>query len=323
MCTAISAGLENHYFGRNLDFEYSFGEKITITPRNYPFIFSDGTVNNNHYAMTGMAVVSKNYPLYFDAVNEKGLGMAGLNFPGNAKYNGEKEDKTNIASYEIIPKILCSFQSVSEARKMLSDANITNKAFDENYSPTPLHWIISDKKESVTVEQTEEGLKGYDNPVGVLTNNPTFDFQLFNLNNYLSVSKLEPTNNFTDKLNLKPYSRGMGGMGLPGDLSSMSRFVRASFTKLNSEFGKTEEEIVSQFFHILYSVYQQKGCAKVGEDYEITNYSSCCNGDKGIYYYTTYNNSRINGIDMFKEDLSGKELITYELKKESEINICN
>ena len=197
------------------------------------------------------------------------------------------------------------------------------EAFDENYSPTPLHWIISDKKESVTVEQTEEGLKGYDNPVGVLTNNPTFDFQLFNLNNYLSVSKLEPTNNFTDKLNLKPYSRGMGGMGLPGDLSSMSRFVRASFTKLNSEFGKTEEEIVSQFFHILYSVYQQKGCAKVGEDYEITNYSSCCNGDKGIYYYTTYNNSRINGIDMFKEDLSGKELITYELKKESEINICN
>lgn len=323
MCTAVSVSLDEHYFGRNLDFEHGFGEKITITPANYPFVFSDGKVFNNHYSMIGMAVISDNYPLYFDAVNEKGVGMAGLNFPANAKYNPEIANKLNVASYELIPRLLCCVKSVNEAKEILLNANITNKSFSKDFNPTPLHWFISDKNESLTLEQTEEGLKVYDNPVGILTNNPTFDIQLFNLNNYLSASPSEPTNNFSKKITLEPYSRGMGGMGIPGDLSSMSRFVKAGFTKLNSCFGEKEEEIISQFFHILGSVYQQRGCVKVGDSYEITNYSSCCNTDRGIYYYTTYNNSRVNGIDMNKENLSGEKLITYELKTENEISINN
>lgn len=98
-------------------------------------------------------------------------------------------------------------------------------------------------------------------------------------------------NTFSDELVLNPYSRGMGGMGLPGDLSSQSRFVRVSFVKMNSLSGDSEEESVSQFFHILGSVDQQRGCCKLGEDkYEITLYTSCCNTDKGIYYYNTYDN---------------------------------
>ena len=323
MCTAISVTVKDNYFGRNLDYEHSFGEKITITPRNYEFTFRNGTAVKNHYAIIGMALPVDGYPLYFDASNEKGLSMAGLNFPDNAQYNECVQDKENVASFEFIPWILCQCQNVKEVEKLIKNTNVTDWNFKAELPPTPLHWIIADRNRAITVEQTNEGMTVYDNPVGVLTNNPTFNIQLFGITNYMSVSPNEPENKFSSKTELKTYSRGMGGIGIPGDLSSMSRFIRGCFVKLNSVWGESETEIVNQFFHILYSVYQQKGCVKVENGYEITNYSSCCNTDKGIYYYTTYNNHKINAIDMHRENLNGDSIIVYELIENEEINIQN
>ncbi len=324
MCTAITYNTKNHYFGRNLDLEYSYKETVTVTPRNYPLKFRKVNDINYHYAIIGMAYVAEGYPLYYDAINEKGLGMAGLNFPDNADYKEEKEGMDNIAPFEFIPWILSQCANLDEARKLLSKINIAKINFSEQLPASPLHWIISDKEASITVESVKDGLKIYDNPVGVLTNNPTFDIHMFNLNNYMNLSIEQPNNNFSKKLNLNAYSRGMGAMGLPGDLSSASRFVKATFTKMNSISGDTESESISQFFHILGSVYQQRGCVHMGEDkYEITIYSSCCNMDKGIYYYTTYENSQITGIDMNKENLEGTELVNYDLIKGQQINMQN
>ncbi|MBR6523732.1 MAG: choloylglycine hydrolase [Clostridia bacterium] len=323
MCTAISFNSSGHYFGRNLDFEYPFGEKIAITPRNYPFKFTNGTEIKKHYAIIGMALPAGGYPLYFDGTNEKGLSMAGLNFPGYAFYNKPKKDKENIASFEVLPWILSRCGSVDEAEKLLGDLNITDEPFNKDLEPSELHFMIADKRRSITVEQTSSGLKVYENPVGVLTNNPTFDIQLFNLNNYMALSNKEPENTFSDKTDLENYSRGMGAIGLPGDYSSMSRFVRACFTKLNSVCGESEVESVSQFFHILYSVYQQRGCVRAQKDYVITHYTSCCNTDKGIYYYTTYNNSTINAVDMYKENLESDKLIIYDKRTDNIFYIQN
>jgi choloylglycine hydrolase len=142
----------------------------------------------------------------------------------------------------------------------------------------------------------------------------------------MAISNAEPQNIFSEqnKLELKKYSRGMGAIGLPGDFSSMSRFVRATFVKLNSVSGDSEKESISQFFHILKSVEMQRGCVELGEDvYEITVYSSCCNMDRGIYYYCTYDNSRIWAVDMHKENLQGSELIAYPLMTEPEIAYQN
>ena len=324
MCTAITYNTKDHYFGRNFDLEFSYKETVTITPRNYPFKFKKVKDIDKHYAIIGMAYVSENYPLYYDAINEKGLGMAGLNFPTNAEYKEEKNDKDNIASFEFIPWILSQCSNIEETKKLLDKINIAKINFSKQLQASPLHWIISDKENSITVESVKDGLKIYDNPVGVLTNNPTFDIQMFNLNNYMNLSIEPPENNFSKKLNLDIYSRGMGALGLPGDLSSASRFVKATFTKMNSISGDSESESISQFFHILGSVDQQRGCVHMGEDkYEITIYSSCCNMDKGIYYYTTYENSQITGIDMFKENLDGKDLINYNLIKQQKIYMQN
>ncbi len=324
MCTAITYNTDNHYFGRNLDLEYSYKETVTITPRNYEFKFRKVGDINRHYAIIGMSYISNNYPLYYDAINEKGVGMAGLNFPGNAHYNDIKEDKNNIAPFEFIPYVLSQCSNIKEVKELLQNVNLALINFSDELPVSPLHWIIADKESSITVESVVDGLKIYDNPVGVLTNNPTFDIQIFNLNNYMNLSIEQPINNFSKELNLNTYSRGMGAIGLPGDLSSASRFVKATFTKMNSLSGTSESESISQFFHILGSVYQQRGCVHMGEDkYEITIYSSCCNMDKGIYYYTTYENSQITGVDMYKEDLESKELINYDLIKGQHILMQN
>ncbi len=324
MCTAITYYTKDHYFGRNLDLEFSYNETVTITPRNYPFKFREVNDINKHYAIIGMSYVANNYPLYYDAINEKGLGMAGLNFPGNADYKPVEEGKNNVAPFEFIPYILSQCSTVKEAKKVLENINIVKIDFSSELPLSPLHWIIADKEEAITVESVKEGLKIYDNPVGVLTNNPTFDIHLFNLNNYMSLSTEPPVNNFSKELNLETYSRGMGAIGMPGDLSSASRFVKATFTKMNSKSGDSESESISQFFHILESVYQQRGCVHMGEGkYEITIYSSCCNMDKGIYYYTTYENSQITGVDMYKEDLDKSELVSYNLINGQQIFMQN
>lgn len=324
MCTAVSFLGDKHYFGRNLDIECSYHESVIITPRNYEFFFRHKESINEHYAMIGIGIVSDDYPLYFDATNEKGVSIAGLNFPDYAKYYKCKSGFDNIAPFELIPWILSQCKDILEVKKLLLKINIINENFKENMPLTPLHWIIADKLSSITLETTAEGMKIYDNPVGVLTNNPTFDMQMFNLNNYMSITKGVPKNSFSDKLNLSVYSNGMGGLGLPGDLSSASRFVKASFTKLNSVTPDTEYGSISQFFHILGSVYQERGCVEVKKGlYEITRYSSCCNTDEGIFYYKTYNNNRLSAVDMNKENLDINKLITYKITDKEDIFFQN
>lgn len=324
MCTAVTYTTKDHYFGRTLDYKISYGEFVTVTPRNFPFEFVKVKPLETHYAIIGVATVVENYPLYYDATNEKGLSMAGLNFPDNAEYKPEEKGKNNISPFEFIPWILGQCQSVDEAKKLLVNMNLVAINFSSELPLSPLHWIISDREKSITVESVKEGLRVYDNPVGVLTNEPPFNIQMFNLNNYMGLSKFDPHNNFSEKLNLKIYCKGMGAIGLPGDLSSMSRFVKASFVKMNSCSGDTESESISQFFHILGSVEQQRGCVDAGEDrYEITIYTSCCNTDKGIYYYTTYENNQITGIDMYKENLESDRLVTYPLINEQQVKMMN
>ena len=324
MCTAATYKTKDFYFGRTLDYEFSYGEEITITPRNYKFNLKNMGIMETHYAMIGMAHIAENYPLYYDAINEKGLGMAGLNFVGNADYKEVIDGKDNITQFEFIPYILGKCASVKEARVLLGKINITNIPFNEKMTLAQLHWIIADKNEAITVESIKDGIKIYDNPVGVLTNNPPFDKQIFNLNNYMNLSPKSPKNNFSDKLNLNMYSRGMGSIGLPGDLSSQSRFVRVAFTKMNSVSGNDEKSSVSQFFHILSSVDQQRGCCQLDDDkYEITIYTCCCNTTKGIYYYTSYDNHQICAVDMHNENLDGDKLVRYPLITEGEIRAVN
>ena len=317
MCTAVTYKTKDHYFGRNLDLEYSYRETVTVTPRNFVFQFRKAGKLQNHFAMIGMAYISDGYPLYYDATNEKGLSVAGLNFPGNADYKPYCEGKDNITPFELIPWILGQCATVGEAEILLGKINLLNEDFSPELPLSPLHWLISDREKSVVLETVKDGVRVCENPVGVLTNNPTFDYHMLNLGNYMGLTREEPENTFAPILQLERYSRAMGAMGLPGDASSASRFVKAAFVKMNAVSGESEQESVSQFFHILKSVEMQRGCVELKKGvYEITVYSSCCNTDRGIYYYTTYENSRISAVDMHRENLDSRALIAYPLVKD-------
>ncbi len=324
MCTAISFKTKDRYFGRNLDLDCSYGEEVCVTPRNYPLRFRKAGEISTHYAFIGMATVVGGEPLYYDGANEYGLAMAGLNFPKNAYYPPCAEGKDNIAPFEFIPWILGKCKNVGAARELLAQINLVNIPFGDGLPLSPLHWIISDKEESVTVESTREGLQVYDNLVGVLTNNPPFPYHLFNLNDYRNLKTDNGENTFAKGVELENYCQGLGAVGLPGDLSSTSRFVRAVFYKQNSVCKEDENSSVSQFFHLLTSVEMVRGACKTatGKD-DITVYSACINTDKGLYYYTTYDNRKIHCVDMRRTDLNGRTVYRFPLKTEGRIEYQN
>ena len=232
MCTAATYQTKDFYFGRTLDYEFSYGDEIVLMPRKFPISFRYMGKRETHYAILGIAHVAGGYPLYYDAINEKGVGMAGLNFVGNAVYQEVEEGRENVAQYEFLPWILSQCDSVQAVRSLLSKLNLVGTPFSEQLPSAQLHWLIADANEAVTVECTADGLHIYDNPAGVLTNNPPFPQQMFLLNQYMGLSPRQPENTFSGELALTPYSRGMGAIGLPGDLSSTSRFAKVAFTKL-------------------------------------------------------------------------------------------
>ena len=322
MCTCITLVKGDMYFGRNLDLECGFGEKVVITPRNYNFSYKNLPEDSGHHAMIGMAAVMGGHPMYAEAVNEKGLGMAGLNFPKSAEYGKLKENADNIAPYEIIPWVLGKCASVKEARELLENANIIDIPFSENVPNAKLHWMIAGHDGCIVLEAVKEGLMIYDDPYGVLTNEPPFTYHLHNMSLYRNLSAKTPEESFGKVSEV--YGEGLGAAGLPGDFSPASRFVKASFLAANSESEKDEAANVSQFFHILDSVAMVRG-AVITENgtADITQYSCCVNADRGVYYYKTYDNSRIQAVDLFKEDLDGDDLQTFELIRGQDISFIN
>ena len=324
MCTAATYKTKCFYFGRNLDYERGFGEQVVITPRRFPLPMRHLPDLTRHYAMIGMAAVQDGYPLYYDAMNEKGLCMAGLNFVRSAVYGPCAPGKANVAQFELIPWLLGRCATAAEARDLLTESRITDDAFLPGLPPARLHWLLADREQCFTVEQTAEGLRVYEDPAGVLTNEPPFPLQMFQLNNYAQLSARPPENRFSPALPLRAYSRGMGAMGLPGDLSSQSRFVRTAFTRLNSASGTGVAEGASQLFHILGAAAQQRGCCVLEDGAcELTLYTSCCDADTGVYYYTTYDSGHVSAVDMHREELDGAALISYPLDDVWQVRLQN
>lgn len=325
MCTSISMTTDNCYFGRTMDIAYNFGEHVTIAPRNYPFKFHKAGEMPHHFAMLGMASVRDNYPMYAEAANEKGLGAAGLNFPENAFFPKEpyKDCKWAVTPYELIPWVLGQCSSTAEAKQLLSQTCLVDIPFAEDLPVAPLHWHFADSEASIVAEQTKDGMHVYDNPINVLTNNPPFNFQTLNLCQYMNLSVSSPEGCLSKLPGVSAFGKGMGSIGLPGDFSPASRFVKAAYILENSKCKHDEDSSVSQFFHVMESVAVVDGSVDCGEDNYRTTYCCCMNLCKGIYYYKTYNNSSINAVNLYRENLGGGSLYEYPCQDALHINFLN
>lgn len=323
MCTALTYDSGCFCMGRTLDYERMYGESICVTPRNFPLLFRHEGELFQHYAFIGTAHIANGFPLYYDAVNEKGLGIAGLNFVGSTRYGEPQQGLRSIAQFELIPWLLGRCADISQARRELEALTVVGDSFSEELPAARLHWLIADRSGALVLECTESGQKLHVNPVGVLANEPPFETQLFMLNNYMSLGAQDPTNSFAPAAGLKAYSRGMGAMGLPGDWSSASRFARAAFARAHAVSGSSESECVGQFFHIMDAVSQPRGICAVGSEFEVTQYTSCWNADRGVYYYTTYGCRRINAVDMHRTDMDGQELAVFPMLTDEDVNAQN
>ena len=306
MCTALAHG---PFFGRTLDLEYSYQEQVVVVPRQFSLCFRMESPLNAHHAIIGMAHLEENCPLFYDGMNEKGLAMAALNFPLSAVYHEAKKGRPNLAPFELIPWVLGQCSSVAQARRLLEKVNVSGLDFSPDLPSTPLHWLVADREQAITVESMADGLHIHENPVGVLTNEPPFPFQLSRLNDFRGLSAAPAANRFSS-LPLTEYSRGMGALGLPGDWSSQSRFVRCSFVAHNSS-GPTD---VTQFFHIMSTAEVPRGSVRLETGKEVISvYTSCCDLAKGVYHYSAYDNRQITAVDMGRCDLDGAALSCYPL----------
>lgn len=329
MCTRLALETKDglHLFGRNMDIEYSFNQSIIFIPRNFKCVNKSNKKElTTKYAVLGMGTIFDDYPTFADGMNEKGLGCAGLNFPVYVSYSKEDiEGKTNIPVYNFLLWVLANFSSVEEVKEALKNANIVDIPISENIPNTTLHWMISDiTGKSIVVEQTKEKLNVFDNNIGVLTNSPTFDWHVANLNQYVGLRYNQVPEFKLGDQSLTALGQGTGLVGLPGDFTPASRFIRVAF--LRDAMIKNDKDSIDliEFFHILNNVAMVRGSTRtVEEKSDLTQYTSCMCLEKGIYYYNTYENNQINAIDMNKENLDGNEIKTYKYNKTLSINHVN
>lgn len=316
MCTGIKFNDSNNqmFFGRNLDYGIDFGEKPIIAPAGYKMEYRNLPTQTLSKPIIGMGLNVGNYPLFFEG-NTSDLCMAGLMFPNNAYYSPEKvEDKYNITSFEFIIWVLENFKTVKEAKKVIEDkVNIVNTAFSEQLQPSPTHWLISDKNDTIVVEQTKDGLNVYDDEVCTLTNNPQFPWHLQNLDNYVGLTPNDRTSSEWNRRKVVPQGVGTGSFGLPGDSTPQSRFVKAAY--LNAVYPTTNTEIegVSRMFNILKAVAMPLGSVVNGENQkEYTMYTACYSQKTQTYYYNRFNDVNIHKAKLNENNSKGIEIITID-----------
>ena len=308
MCTSLTLPTADgrHLFGRTLDLDDHFGESVTLTPRRYPFSFPDCYPHVHHYALLGMATVLDGYPLYAEAMNEKGLCMAGLRFAESADYAlRPRVGFLNLAPWELIPYLLGTCTTVAEARTALTDICVVDKPFSETVGTAPLHWHIADADSAhggLIVEVTAEGMKvyedGYPDGVGVLTNDPPYPDQLAALRACKACRGDTPD--------------------LPGDYSSPSRFTRAAtLRRWAAKWMETQEALredgdgtdtsVARFFSILGAVSPTAGAVMTPEGRcHRTLYTCCMDTAAGAYLYHTEADPTVRRISFSAQNLNGE-----------------
>ena len=316
MCTAVSLNFSHHFFARTLDLDTSYGEAVISTPRKYSFKYRYEKPQGEHYAILGAGAVFDNTPLYYDAFNEAGLAVAALNFPGEAFYFKKRQGALNVASFELISFILSQCATLSEAVELLNRVNITDDSFSDDLPSTTLHWIVADKFGAVAVESVADGLKIYENQLGVLTNSPPFPYHKTRVCDFMGLDSGAPKNEICESVKLPYYSGGLGAMGLPGDFSSSSRFVRGVFLKNHT----VSSGGVSQAFHIMDNLAVPEGAViKRNGKCFFTVYTSVADTDERVYYFTTADSRRIRAVKMTEEDISSDTLSVFSMREEEKI----
>ncbi len=274
MCTVLT--LEGNVVGRNLDLSYHYNEELVLCGRNVELEFRFLEDLKTHYAFMGVATRIGGRPMFYEAINEHGLFVAGLNFPNNCKYGEVKDGCLNLCPFELIPYLLGSFKTVEDVKKC--SLNLVDEVFMDGVLNAPLHFYVSDGVSSIVVECMEDGMHVHEDPYFVMSNNPPFEYQME------AMKDLSSYTNAYQEVDAVHSCVGHGAYGLLGDSTSTSRFMLAAFLR-----KYVSDSSVSSCMRILDKVSMVKGsvvCQDGSLDYTV--YSTVYDGKSFTMYYKLY-----------------------------------
>lgn len=317
-----------HLIGRTYD-EFGGSEnQVLFLPKDYTVFLQNGDTEGipAKYSVLGMGVINTfrfigiHTPILTDAMNTNGLMCTVLYYPHFAQY-----DTNSGAKYQVNPVffpyfLLAECATVEEVVELLKDVNLTTEKIVEG-EDMPLHFMITDKTgESVVIEPDAGGITVHRNSMGVLTNSPNYEWHKTNLRNYINITDTPKNPQIINGYEIEELGEGTGGLGIPGDYTPVSRFVRVAFYKHYSPQPENEIQAVTQMFHVFSAVDIPEGAVKVNDTLsEYTLYMSAMCAESLTYYYSSYENRRITAIDLNKiKDETGVKL--FGRSSEQDIN---
>lgn len=318
--------------GRTVEFVIKVDASMALIPRGYKFtsqtpIENAGLKYTTKYAAIGS--FSFDNVKILDGLNEKGLSVGVFYFPVFAKYAPitSKNKHKALSPVDFPNWILTQFATVGEVRKAIENNKVVIvPTVMKNWGPQPppFHYIVYDKTgNSIIIEPIDGKLVIYDNPLGVITNAPTFDWHMINLRNYLALNPKSTQKISVNKLDLKEIGQGNGMLGLPGDFSSPSRFIRAAVFSATAVPPQTSKDGINQIFHILNAFDIPIGVAREERDgltlTDYTMFTTAIDPQNLRYYYKSYDDQTIRSIDLKKLDLTGTQIKTFKVGGKQEI----
>lgn len=310
-------------YARTLEFGYPLNSQILFLPRQHEFVGTTASTRPGLTWQTKYAALGLNcagLDLLVDGVNEHGLAAGGFYFPGYAAYQSTTPDEEvqTLAPWELITWMLTNFQTVDEIREALPNIKVAAAPVDSTQGVPPLHYVAHDATgKSLVIEYVDGKLTTFDNPIGVITNSPTFDWHVTNLRNYINLTATNVPPVELDGLRLEQLGQGSGLRVLPGDFTPPSRFVRATALSQDAQPGETAADTVREAFHILDSFDIPRGVVRSDaasqDPLEFTQWTSAADLTNRKYYVHTYDNRRVRAIDLAKFDVNAPQPVTVSI----------
>jgi len=310
-------------YARTLEFGADLESQVLFLPRGYQTVGTTASGNpgltwKSRYAAVGMNAYDKN--ILADGVNEQGLAAGIFYFPDYAGYQKvtPADEAKSMAPWELVTWMLTNFATVEEIKAALPSIKVTAVPYGSKNDVPPLHYTAHDASGgSLVIEYVNGELHTYDNPIGVITNSPTFDWHITNLRNYIKLSDSNVSAIDVDGITLAPFGQGSGLMGLPGDFTPPSRFVRAVALSHYAIPGKDAEAAVKTAFHILDSFDIPLGVvrpdADSGEPMEYTQWTCASDLKNRKFYFHTYDDRQVRTVSLDEFNLDATEPTTIPL----------
>jgi choloylglycine hydrolase len=310
-------------YARTLEFGADLQSQVLFLPRGYQTIGttasgSPGLTWKARYAAVGMNAYD--HDIFADGVNEQGLAAGIFYFPGYAGYQKvtPQDESQSIAPWELVTWMLTNFATVEEIKAALPSIKVAAVPYGNKNDVPPLHYTARDASGgSLVIEYVDGELHTYDNPIGVITNSPTFDWHQTNLRNYVNLSTVNASPVSIDGVTLAPFGQGSGLVGLPGDFTPPSRFVRAVALSQDALPGEDAEDTVKVAFHVLDSFDIPRGAVRPpagsNEPLEYTQWTSASDLKNRKYYFHTYDDRRVRSVSLEEFNLDATEPTTFPL----------